>query len=240
MRIIFLCFILLFVLNIASCQVSINNDYHKFQTFNEYGLRGEGETNIKYPCAFVKMNQDTISVIKSNNKNVIMKYINKGEYWYYQTEKKDELYGRSSSIRFITKDTVFIYSYMPMPGAISGTTGEGIIIVTKYGKTVIHNYKIIFNSEDELYKKIRNVASNYTSTMPYYDRDKFLSNGFPDKYYQTFIKVLKGNILYLYDNQSDNRLGCIYSAYKLNSLGEFDLENAKDIMAEVPKEEKCR
>ncbi len=239
MKIIFLCFILLFILNIASCQI-ISDDYQKFQTFNEYELRGEGETNIEYPCAFVKVNKDTISVIKSNRRNLIMKYINKGEYWYYQTEKKEELYGRDSHKIFILKDTLFIYCYMPMPGAISGTTGELVVIETKYRKTLIYNNKIVFNSEDELYKKIRKIASNYTDTMPYYDRNKFLSNGFPDKFYQTFTKVLKGNILYLYDNQSGNNLGCINGAYKLNSLGEFDLENAKNIMAEVPKEKKCR
>ncbi|MFT4072955.1 MAG: hypothetical protein QM654_13650 [Dysgonamonadaceae bacterium] len=235
MKTIYLYILSFLTVNAVSCRFGTPGGYTKFQTFNEYKLKGEGRENVKSPCVFVKESKDTIWVIKSNSRNVIMMYINKGEYWYHQTEK--ELYGRASYKTYIVNDTLFVYDYMPMPGAVSGTTAEGVIIETKSKMTIIENYKIFYNDENDLYKKIREAASNYKDSMPCYDHDRFMKGELPEKFYCTYDKVFKGNLYYMYRNQETKPYTCTYSIRELNSLGEFDLENAKDVA--IPKGENC-
>jgi hypothetical protein len=73
-----------------------------------------------------------------------------------------------------------------------------------------------------LYKTIRNITSDYEDSIPYYEKGQVFPNG----YYQTYIKVFKDNLLYLYDSKNRNKP--VY-VYKLNNLGEFDFKNAEDI-----------
>jgi len=216
----------LFSVSIMSCTPE---GYVKFQTFNEYELKGERTENIKLPYVFVKENKDTICVIKSNNRKEVMKYINKGKFWFYQESEKPQKYCCDIAIskRFIIKDTIFLYSYLPMPGTVSGITGEGIVIQTKKENTVIDNQKIIFDNENDLYEKIRDIVFVYKDSIPMCNKDKI----FPKGCFQTYIKVFKDNgLLYLYDSKETSKLMYIY---QLNSMGEFDLENS--VMSPVPQ-----
>lgn len=54
--------------------------YKKFQTFNEFNLRGEGKIRNK-PFVYVKELEDTIIVRVSNDKNRAIRYINMNEVW---------------------------------------------------------------------------------------------------------------------------------------------------------------
>jgi len=179
--------------------------YVKYQTFDEHKLKGVGRFNIKEPYVLVKKELDTIFVIKSNDRgNNVLRYINKGKFWYYQEPEKqqDECMINSISKRFITNDTVFVFTHFSMTGSTHAT----IVIATKKELTVIRGCKILFDNEENVFKKIQNIASIYKDSFPYSDEaddipysDDEYENGFC--WYQTFIKVFKGKQLYLYDSK---------------------------------------
>jgi hypothetical protein len=141
---------------LSSCQVDNMKGYVKYQTFNEYKLEGVNSSHIKNPYVFVKKELDTVFVIKSNDRRSVMTYINKGEYWFYQEPEEiqkgfiDKVLSKSIwkifshpkgvdktlSKKFITNDTIFIFSYLIMPGTDRGITDAGIIIETPETETI--------------------------------------------------------------------------------------------------------
>ena len=211
--------------------------YVKYQTFDEYRLEGVGNSNIRKPYVLVKKELDTISVIKSNDRGNIIKYINMGEFWFYQEPEENSQQGgilykmaltkgivKDTYKKFIANDTIFIFAYFPTLSQQITSHGNGIIIKTKEENTVICNYKIIFDNNDNLYKNIRNIVSNYKDILPYAEKGKIFPNG----YYKTSIKVFKDTFLHLYDSKDTNEPT---NVYKLNSLGEFDFKNAPSVSA---------
>jgi len=194
---------IMILLLFTSFQIKGQKDYVKYQTFDEHKLRGIGRFNIKEPYVFVKKELDTIFVIKSNDRrNNILKYINKREFWYHQEpeEPQDGCMIKSISKRFVTNDTVFVFTHSPMIWLTDAT----ILIATKKEITVIRGCKILFDNEENVFKKIQNIASIYKDSFPYRDEDEDLPYS-DDEYglcwYQTFIKVYKGKKLYLYDSK---------------------------------------
>lgn len=215
--------IILLLLFISFSQMKDNKGYIKYQTFDEYKLIGVGTFNIKEPYVLVKKELDTIFVIKSNDRNNILTYVNKGKFWYYQPKEQQKIHNDSIigvittiSEKFIINDTIFVFSYFPT------LTYSKITIHTKKGKTVIEGCKIIFDNEENVYEKIRDIASNYKDSISYREGDLRPDNG----WYETFNKVFKSNLLYLYDSRDKRKPAYIY---KLNSLGEFDIKNAVQI-----------
>jgi hypothetical protein len=134
--------ILLNATGLLSCKTNTKG-YVKYQTFDEYKLEGVGNFNIQHPYVLVKKEIDTIFVIKSNDKRNIIKYINKGEFWFYQeTEKPQKGCCHKALLKkFITNDTIFIFSYFQASLRITTST---IIIERKEDKIVIGNDEIIF------------------------------------------------------------------------------------------------
>ncbi|MCL2131017.1 MAG: hypothetical protein FWH36_00960 [Lentimicrobiaceae bacterium] len=189
----------LILLLFTSFQMKDNKEYVKYQTFDEYKLKGVGRFNIKEPYVLVKKELDTIFVIKSNDRSNVLKYINKGEFWYHQVpeEPQDDGITKSISKKFITNDTMFVFNHFPMPWSTFTT----IVIETKKEVTVIEGCEILFDNEENVFKKIQNIASNYKNSLSYRDE----KDGRPDNgWYQTFIKVYKGKQLYLYDVKDSN------------------------------------
>ena len=208
---------------LLSCESRMKG-YVKYQTFDEYTLEGISKSNIKYPYVLVKKTSDTIFVIKSNDRINVMKYVNKGDFWFYhETEKRKGRMIKVPFKKFIIKDTIFSFNYT--------TTLKGVIqsyaigISTKEKRIQINNCKIIFDNEYNVYKKIRNVLSDYNEgNIPYCDDEGIKC---PNGCHTTDTKVFKDDLLYLYDcNGTKN----FVSIYKLNRLGEFDMENAQGIM----------
>ena len=204
------------MLLMLSFQMKGQKDYVKYQTFDEHKLKGVGRFNIKEPYVLVKKRLDTIFVIKSNDRNNILKYINKGKFWYHQVpqEPQDECACMRNFIskKFITNDTVFVFSHFPDTWLKHAT----IIIDTKKEITIIEDYPIRFDNEENVFKKIQNIASTYKDSLSYHNFFKEIQNEEdsdeeeyrPDNgWYQTFIKVYKGKKLwYFYDSRDEGKV----------------------------------
>ena len=173
--------------------------YVKYQTFDEQKLKGVGRFNIKEPYVLVKKELDTIFVIKSNDRrNNVLKYINKGEFWYHQVPQEQpqgERIVKPLIKIFITNDTIFVLYHSP----IAGSTFTSIIIETKKETTLIEGYPILFDNEENVFKQIQNIASTYKDSLSYRnDEECRPDNG----WYETRIKVYKGKKLwYFYDSR---------------------------------------
>lgn len=134
------------------------------------------------------------------------------------------------------RDTVLSYSYIPMPDNPSGTSGECVYIETENREIKIWNHKILFNSEKDLYQHLRNIILIYKKGFLDCNDDRFQIGGMGSACFDIFAKKIKNDTLYFYDTQGKDKL--IY--IKLNSMGEFDLENAKDITSDIPKDLQCK
>jgi hypothetical protein len=93
-------------------QTKGQGDYIRYQTFDEYKMEGVGDKKIKRPYVLVKKEFDTISVIKSNDKENVIKYVSHGNYWYTILQIKERLYYLETFCeKFIYNDTVIEYKY---------------------------------------------------------------------------------------------------------------------------------
>jgi len=204
------------------------NGYNKYQTFDEYILDGVVTNNVKSPYVLVKKTNDTIFVIKSNNKNDTIKYTKKGNYWYtklYIEETQsflDKLFNNSSSKllkiqeiceKFIYNDTVIEFLYRE-------DEKLRMIDQTIYVNTKQHCLELVIQNDDlkdfkNLFDGIQTLVNNYKTIFPIY------SPKYQSRWYNEYEKIIKNNTLNIYEIDSSN-LKKFVTSKKLNSLGEFD------------------
>lgn len=219
---------LVLVFLLISCQ-NTSKEFIRHQTFDEYKLKGiNTHSGIKSPYVFIKTGLDTITVIKSNDKKRTKQYLKRKDYWYTETEK--DVYNKVSEKKFIFNDTLLYYSYLPMPGSRSGTTGECVILETKEKRIIVFNNPIIYNSEFELFNSLKEAISTYKNLL--LENDTLTEYHLKNKY-RILTKKFKDNNLYLYNYIGKDLDHELFDAYRMNSLEEYDLENAKNILNQV-------
>ncbi|MBB4044376.1 hypothetical protein [Bacteroides reticulotermitis] len=138
-----------------SCRedTSIPNGYVKYQTFNEYILKGVPGNidNLNSPYVLVKEDIDTIFVIRSSCEDKVLEYVNMRDFWYsMQTfEEFDEHIDIYSEI-FISNGTILTCNY-------NRERKDGkeynIIIENEKEKIVIWHMKMAYSNKKELYAK---------------------------------------------------------------------------------------
>lgn len=209
-----------------SCRedTSIPNGYVKYQTFNEYILKGVpgNSDNLKSPYVLVKEDIDTIFVIRSSCEDKVLESVNMRDFWYsMQTfEEFDEHIDIYSEI-FISNGTILTCNY-------NRERKDGkeynIIIENEKEKIVIWHMKMAYSNKKELYAKLLWLASRYKDEIPLFSRDEFLKapDRYPTCYYNSYIKIFKGDKLYVFDNRGANGGVCLSDVFQLNSLREFD------------------
>jgi len=211
--------IIIMSINFVSCG-SKYNDYTKYQTFNENELKGEGTKNIKKPCVFVKEEQDTIFVIKSNRKDEVLKYVNKGEYWcrYIKIQGKPSNLKLSTTPkiyeRFITKDTIIEYYYYLEDGNRIDETIK--LKINNICITLIDN-NLKFSDINNPFPELKFIVDNYKENYP----SKSTAIDYQPKYYYVYEKEISKDYLYVYELKGNQKRKV--SINKLNSLGEFDI-----------------
>lgn len=225
--------LLVLALNI-SCQDSLP-DYKKFQTFNEYQLKGvPGVKKDVFidPYIYVKKNIDTIIVITSDNKDKKYLYINKGDYWYNLRTSNVPAHSKNckeaiSTIyyfeKFIYNDTILSYKYIR--DFEFSDTGQVfcryLTIETKWNYTdLIYNKRYYRFDENDKFFQLRNLARHYKDSFPYYSKKP----EYQPRYYRFYNKVFRDGKLFIYENDGINgyKFGCINDVREMNGLGEFE------------------
>lgn len=207
-----------------SCETkTIPNGYVKFQTFDEYTLKGVSSSTekIKSPFVYIRQVEDTISVIESKE-NKEYQYTRNKDYWYcfYKKEHETELNYKCDSTplyieKFIFNDTILTLTYYKEGENIFN---ERLTIATK--DKLVHISFNISNKTDSLFNEIKELADTYLTVIPYYKRGL----EYQSSYYIPYTKKIKKNYLYLYRNDDKDSIQCLYDIFSLNSLGEFDFE----------------
>jgi hypothetical protein len=209
---------------VLSFQIKGQNSYVKYQTFDEYKMEGIKDEKIKRPYVLVKKEFDTISVIKSNDKEKTIKYINRGNYWHTVLQIKEKWFFLETICeKFIYNDTVIEYKYQykhPIDyfsdslKRCNQRSNCGIYVHTKNNclDLVIQNSDI--TNYDAPFKEIKEFVINYKEIFPLY------SSKYQPRYYSIFEKHIEQNILSIYELDGDNKK--FVASKKMNSLGEFD------------------
>lgn len=222
--------------------IPVPDGYTKYQTFNEYTLKGVSANNdkIKSPYVFVKEEADTISIIVSSQKENVIKYINKGDYWYnlriekidYQPDCKCDttpLYYE----KFIYNDTILLYNCRIKDGI---QYSHSLILETENNYTYISPPDNMEIKGEFIFANLKKLAKNYKNLIPYYSRGPEHQPCF----YESFTKVFKENKLYLYENKGTDELVCLKDVRQLNSLGEFDRLKGTSIIDRIQDDNKCK
>jgi len=192
-----------------------SKEYVKYQTLDEYKLMGVECSDIKAPYVLAKKMLDTIFVIKSNNSEKVIQYINKGAYWH----SKSIIYVDTIPLakqkldptvyeKFIFNDTVVEYKYSLKENLEKSQ--QRIFVHTKKNCIVLIIQDDDIKNQDDPYNEIKEFVANYKTIFPLY------TPGYQPRCYSIYKKRIKGNVLYIY---RDNR--CV-SSKEMNSLGEFD------------------
>jgi len=216
--------IILLLLSI-SCQMENNKEYTKYQTFDEYKLMGVGNTNIKEPYVLIKKELDTIFVIKSNDREKVVTYINKRDYWYSKTiieveapPDNGELYKLDMTPtvceKFIYNDIIVEYNYL-LDDKLK-RFGSDIYVHTKKDciKLAIQDSDI--TNYDDPFNEIKAFVVNYKKIFPAYPYPAI----YEPRYYTMLEKHVEGNVLTIYEIEEEKKR--FVASKKMNSLGEFD------------------
>ncbi|MBO4581829.1 MAG: hypothetical protein J5701_06055 [Bacteroidales bacterium] len=217
---------LLIILSVLSIQVKGQNDYVKYQTFDEYKLEGIGEKKIKRPYVLVKRENDTIFVVKSNDRKNVIKYVNRGDYWHtiLQIEERWSFW-ETFCEKFIYNDTVveYKYKYWHDYGYLIDSSKRSNIRINKgiyvHTKSICINLSIQgddIKNLDNPYNEIKQFVVNYKEIFPLY----LSSPGYQPRWYSIYEKHIAGNRLSIYEMKGVNRE--FTASKKMNSLGEFD------------------
>jgi len=211
------------ILLFTSFQMKGQKGYVRYQTFDEYKLKGAGHSNIREPYVLVKKERDTIFVIKSNDKGKTIKYINKGKYWYSESIIKVKeppvgslwLLDMSPTVyeKFIYNNIIVEYKYW-LNNELE-RYGSYIYIHTKKKciELVIQNSDI--TNYDDPFNEIKELVINYKTVFSLYSPDYHQS-----RCYYIYEKQIEGNIFSVYEIVGENKR--FISSKKMNSLGEFD------------------
>lgn len=229
MRTIYISNVLLLVaISLSSCQMRNFKGYDKYQTFNEFELKGVNSPKLQSPFIFLKRESDTIFVVKSNKKDETIKYINMGKYWYtsMRTEEKPTFEERSLGAKlkierlpqicekFIFNDTIVEYVYLLQDE--TQRLSQEIYVKTKDSilNLVIQDDDI--KNINNPYNEIINFVRAYKKLFPYNDNQTY-----QPRFYYLFEKQIIGDTLYLSETKEIDKKK--QYSIKLNSMGEFDL-----------------
>lgn len=211
---------LLIILSVLSVQVKGQNDYVKYQTFDEYKLEGIGEKKIKRPYVLVKRENDTIFVVKSNDRKNVIKYVNRGDYWHtiLQIEERWPILDTFCE-KFIYNDTVaeYIYQYWYNYGHLIDSPeriNKGIYVHTKRICIALTIQGDDIKNLNNPYNEIKQFVVNYKEIFPLFSPE------YQPRWYSIYEKHIAGNRLYIYEMKGVNRE--FTASKKINSLGEFD------------------
>ncbi len=198
--------------------------YQKYQTFDEYSLKGITDGDIYPPYVYVKKGKDTICVLKSDNLENNIKYVNMGDYWYsfLKIEDKPNLFSRLFYKcwdlpvvyeKFIFNDTIMMYKYM-LNEDLKIIDSDIIVKTYKYNLYISVPDSSIsdISDKDNLFRKMKNIVINYKKYIP-----KITSNH-ETSFYRLYEKVINQHSYTLYDNES------IVAEKKMENLGEFGLD----------------
>ena len=67
---------------LVGCQPRIDISFRPFQSFDEFGMTEVVTDSVLEPYLLIQRTTDTIKIVRSNQKNDTMVYLNKGKYWY--------------------------------------------------------------------------------------------------------------------------------------------------------------
>jgi hypothetical protein len=209
------------LLLLISCDSFLSKEYKRYQTFDEYRLKGISfnDHSIHYACVFIKERKDSIIVVPSIDKSRKITYLRCGDYWYCfehqhveaEPNIKSEAYDRYF-YKYIFNDTLMVCSYDIIDGKQS--TIE-IDVETKYSNINIYTnetFSLVFN-------KLKYIARNYKSI---YSQYWFEPNFHNNSYYIAYNKEIKGNKIYYY-LQSPSGKKRDPEIYDLGDLGEFSI-----------------
>lgn len=185
----------------------------RYQTFDEYKMEGITNKRIRRPCVFIKWESDTIFVIKSNDKDNVIKYINCGSYWHAVIQIKEpcSCMGMDKRIceKFIYNDTVVEYEYILKPN--NKRSAQTIAVNTKdkclflsLKSNEIDNKIAPFDEIMEIINKYKNNSYSYPPMCP------------PE----IFEKQIEKNIFSVYLIKEGERK--LIKSRKINHLGEFN------------------
>lgn len=199
--------------------------YRRFQTFNEYRMKGVG-TAMKKPYVLVRNVGDSIIHVRiSNDIDSIICYKKKKDYWFnyisYDLWKKydsvskngESVWGEGPAqefFRFITPDAIIEYS-------IAYFEGDGIATIYKWTRKDLIAFFVDGFIDDmprktipELYREIKGKVDSISNGSY-----KNAINPYPKRQFSIFRKTTKkNNIIY---RTTDG----IMWVFKLNSLEEY-------------------
>jgi hypothetical protein len=212
---------------LALCVVFISCDripegYSKFQTFDEYCLKGVVGNKVVSPFVSIKKTKDTISIFVNNR---FIQYINLGDYWYNLT-KKQESYSPECKCdttpyyieKFIYNDTIMQYEYFLKRGRMRAET---LKFITRNNIIILSDSAGFIANKGNKFKQLKKYAINFRFSFEVC----YKSDSYQRKFYSYYRKIQKGDSLLLYENIGNKlfKFGSLVSAKKLNSLGEFGL-----------------
>ena len=229
--------IIIFSICLLTSCTQIPEGYMKYQSFDEFALKGYGAGQLKEPYVAVKNGKDTISVLicEKLKKEILIEYINYGDYWYNFKKEQKEYDPKCEcdttphfTESFIYNDTIMEYSYY-LKSSIEklnellkfSTTKNEIWLLSKTGFHV---------SKNDKFHQLKLLLVNYKTNFKNYEPSLYQK-----QYYHSYSKLLKNDTLFVRENVGNktNKFGSLVDVRKLNSLGLFDPDKGASLLNEV-------
>lgn len=204
----------------------IPRGYEKFQTFDEYSLKGVKVGKLKLPFVAVKAEKDTIKVLivrGIGGSQKLVEYVNMNDYWFnfdkYQLKYDPKCQCDTTPYyleTYIFNDTIMTYGYYLKNG--NSKFLERINLKTKNIELSLDNEEFIFSKTNH-FDELRYIVQNYKDNFENYDYGVSQKNT-----YSVYEKKIVGDILILYENIGNSmyKKGDVYNQTQLGKLGEYE------------------
>ena len=213
--------------------------YIKYQTFDEYALKGVryGNQEIKEPFVGVKVERDIISVLICDkyNSRILFKYLKHGDFWFnlkkFQQEYDPNCHCDTTphyTERYIYNDTIMEYEYYLVHG--TKKIGEHLIFNTKKNINYLSSSEGFPVNKDDKFLQFKRILIDYKNNFKPYKPSVSQKHN-----YSLYLKVTVKDTLFIYYSIGTKswKSGSLIDVRKLNSLGDFDPDKGISILNDV-------
>ena len=205
----------------------IPEGYQKFQTFNEYSLKGIGLSNyhLRKPYIAAKFGKEKITVLifEKNGEVRQIEYFNKGNYWYtkYKLQLKFDPNCRCDTTpaffeKYIYKDTIMLYHHAYNRDN-KKLKMETLYFITKNNFILISDSCPLKIDSTNIFKSLKNKYLYFQNQLTH---NSYIDGNHPLAY-SYYSKVFRGDTIFRYERNEKNKKILSSDYMVVDNLGEY-------------------
>lgn len=210
---------------------NIPEGYKIYRTFDEYTLKGVGQSvdKLKKPFIAAKFGKDKISVLVFDKNGDVrqFEYNDNGDYWHtlYKIQLKYDPKNVCDTTplvieKFIFDDTIMVYQYYYDSNKSNKKKGdEFLYLITKRNCVWLSDTSQLIIDSADMYKSLKKNFVDYQNSYARWD----FRVGYQPRTYVLYNKEYRGDTMFIYE-RDEKRNKTLSTDYRIfDNLGEYGI-----------------